>query len=444
MKNPKLFERLARFGLWMLIFAVSFWSFNRNEWIEQALADYTITYVDYTYTSTMVDASGVPHLVPHYHTATKTITSSSTSTDTSSGPHTSTGSTTDTNCVTGGSQYGGGQWNYCNRSDPTQQKNSQKDTNDLNNNGADQSTALGMAAIAAGMAMVAAGMALLPNPPTTPAGIALIAAGMALIAAGMAALAAAGQMNKNANKAGNNAANLDNLASPYQSTISTAPGSTDNTTSSSAIGDGGNSDVGNGNGSGIKIDPALLRSGKMDSIFSDMEKKTGLNRDDMAKALAGGGDPLNMLANSPALAGKPGGSEANLQKMMDDTKAKGNIPDANAVMDKLGLSKDDLVANAGGSDPNRSVASNAAPNIDALFPGADKPPTTSGGPSMGLSPEVQAALDKNGITGRTIFQMVHAQYLKKTPQMFGVQKEKDGTANNPYTNLGGDKDKVDL
>lgn len=58
---------------------------------------------------------------------------------------------------------------------------------------------------------------------------------------------------------------------------------------------------------------------------------------------------------------------------------------------------------------------------------------------MKISSEIQAALDKNGITGRSIFEMVHQQYTKKTPLMFGVQKEKNGTSANPYLNLGGEK-----
>ncbi len=387
----------------------------------------------------MTGANGFVFTVTTYFTATRTSVSTSTNTD---GPstNTGTGTSTDTNCHTGGAQYGGGQWNYCNRDRNNNQDTTQEDTDDLNKNGANKSSALGMAAIAAGMAMVAAGMALLASPPTVPAGMALIAAGMALIAAGMAALAAAGKMNDNANKAGYNAYKMDNLNDPYRSTISTDSGTI--TTGSSNLGDVKKVDLGDGNTSGIKIDPALMRSGKLDSIFADMEKNTGLNRDDLANGLANGGNPLSMLSNSPALAGKSIGSEANLNKMMDDTMAKGNLPSGDEVMNQLGLSDSDLgtvVNPGGGRSPNATAGS---PNIDSLFPvsGKETSGASGGDPGMKISPEVQAALDRNGITGRTIFEMVHSQYRKKTPLMFGVQEKKfDGTSENPYSGLNGGK-----
>ena len=112
-------------------------------------------------------------------------------------------------------------------------------------------------------------------------------------------------------------------------------------------------------------------------------------------------------------------------------------------MDKLGLSPGDLAQSAStAGDPNRGLASNnSAVNIDSLFPGRSDPSGASSGDpnNMKLSPEVQAALDKNGITGRTIFQMVHSQYVKKTPLMFGVQQKIDGSSTNPFSALNGDK-----
>jgi hypothetical protein len=418
--------RMNHRSLWILILAMTVWSLDSDHWMGVAWADVVTTS---TYTTTTTAANGVAFTQTHYSFTTATTTDNG-------GGGTSTGTTTATNCYTGGAQYGGGQWNLCNRTDPTQQKNTQDDNKNNNNNGADQSSMLGMAAIAAGMAMVAAGMALLPNPPTTPIGVALIAAGMALIAAGMAALAAASQMNKNADKSGVNGQNLDNL-NPYASTIS-APSGTDAGTNTSSLGAPAANSLGNGTGTGIKIDPALTRAGKLDTIFSDMEKKTGLNRDDMLNQIGSGANPLDVLSNSPALAGKPSSSSANLQKMMDDTLAKG-VPNGQEVMDKLGLTSADLPGGSGGgASANRDLAS---ANIDNLFPGAPDKVTPSGGDTsnMKLSSEVQAALDKNGITGRTIFEMVHTQYIKKTPLMFGVQKLKDGTAPNPYTNLNGEK-----
>ena len=58
---------------------------------------------------------------------------------------------------------------------------------------------------------------------------------------------------------------------------------------------------------------------------------------------------------------------------------------------------------------------------------------------MKMSPEIQAALDKKGITNRSIFEMIHAQYKKKTLQMLGVQQKKIGSEANPFNSLEGDK-----
>ena len=439
--NPfRIWEAFCKCAIWTFILAICLNSFTREEWISIALADYVQIRPTQTRTATRTAANGSLITYPEVMYGTFTVTSTLTGTRTETGltTNTNTGSSTDTNCHTGGAQYGGGQWGACTRGSNNNQDNSQEDTKGLNDNGANQSTMLGLAAIAAGMAMVAAGMALLPAPPTTPIGVALIAAGMALIAAGMAALAAASKMNNNANKAGNNAYKMDNL-NPYQSTISNST-STNAGTGTSTLGDVKKVDVGDGTTSGIKIDPALLRNGKLDGIYGDLEKKTGLNRDEFANAMAGGANPLALLSNSPALRGKASASEGNLQKMMDDTLAKGNPPNADEMMNQLGLTSEDLGVVAPGGGGARAPSAAAQPNIDSLFPvSGDTKAGASGGDFMKISPEVQAALDKNGIVhGRTIFEMVHSQYVKKTPLMFGVHERKiNGTADNPY--LGGEK-----
>jgi hypothetical protein len=136
---------------------------------------------------------------------------------------------------------------------------------------------------------------------------------------------------------------------------------------------------------------------------------------------------------------------------MDDATAKGSLPSGQDVMNKLGLSAGDLTGSAnasgngvaGGGDPNRGLASTSGASLDSLFPGYNSvvpSDSKSSGTSMKMSPEVKAALDKNGITSRTIFEMVHTQYNKKTPMLFGVQKkQQSGTNANPFANLSGDK-----
>jgi hypothetical protein len=400
-------------GLWILILALTSWSIGGDRGWSTAYAGIQLTP---THTSITTESLANGQIITKTEVQYSTTTTTDVSTSTSCGKD-------------------GASWSFCNPTDPAQQKNSEQNNKANNDQGANQSTMLGMAAIAAGAAMVAAGVAMMASPPTAPAGAALMAAGMVLIAMGMAALAAAAQMNKNANQSGVNGEHLDNLSTPYQSTISSMP----STNTNSEI---GNSNVGpGGNTTGIKIDPALTRVGKLDTIFSDMENKTGLNREALLDAVGSGQNPLDVLANSPAMSGKPAGSSANLQKIMDDTLAKGNLPSGQDVMDKLGLTTGDLGANSGGgADPNRGLAS-ASPNLDGMFPGPSTTPSDgkNSGTAMKVSSEVQAALDKNGITGRSIFEMVHQQYTRKTPMMFGVQKEKNGTSANPYSNLGGEK-----
>jgi len=316
-------------------------------------------------------------------------------------------------------------YNFESTTEHNDQENTQKDTEDMNDDSGKQSSMLGMMAIAAGAAMVAAGMAMVPP------NIGLIMAGIALIMAGMAALAAAAAMGKNENKARINDARM--------SAISGAPTPV------------AGSKFGKGTGaSGIKIDPSLTRTGKANSIFDDFEKKTGISRDDLAAGLMDGKNPAEILGGN----GKMGMSSSQLQSMMDKASADGTSLGADDVMNKLGLTPEDMamygkntgmgegleLPSAGGSSrsPNSTAQSNS---FDSMF-GAPKGPEGGsaylGGAGLNLSPDVQAALDRAGITDRSLFQMVNQQYKRKTPMMFGVQPSAPNfsTENNPFSNLG--------
>lgn len=381
---------------WTLLFAFSIWSFETTTFVPSAFA------------------------------ATSTSTSTSTNTGTSTTTKTSTSTTTNTNCTTSGQNLGGGNWTYCNNNTNNNQVNSEKDTKQLNDSGAQQSQMLGMMGIAMGMAMVAAGMAM--QPPN----MGLIMAGLLAIMMGMQALKAAAQMKKNANTAGYRGSNLTGLnPGPTVSNIGNGTGMSSN------------SDTGaNGDSSGIKIDPALLRDGKANSIFTDFESKTGLNRDDLAASLAAGGNPLDMLANSPALAGKT--SAGDLAKLMDSAKSSQGADSGN-LMDKLGLTPEELAKMSGGEytanlgGGGRTPNSTGASSFDfAGGAGATASDPNGGnanaskGNELGMSADVLAALSKNGVTDQTIFQMVSNQYKKKTPVLFGITQKRDGAKANPF------------
>lgn len=301
---------------------------------------------------------------------------------------------------------------------PTQTQ-AQENTQKENTDGANQASSLGTMAIAAGAAMMAAGAAMMANPPTAPAGAALMAAGAAMLLSGMQAMQAAGKMAKNANKAGYNANTMQDLTK---------------------------STPGMGNTGSVKIDPSLARDPKAAQIFDDLKQKTGLTAEDLANGLNNGKSIGDLLA------GKTGVSADKLDGMVASATP---LSSADA-MSKLGLSAEDLAAmaknNSMGEDANayaqgagsgsgsgRSTASNP---LDGMFgAGKDGGAAVVGGIGLDgkLSPEVQAALDKNGITSRTIFEMVTTQYKKKTPMMFGIQQKTSpvGGGDSPFTNLKG-------
>lgn len=300
------------------------------------------------------------------------------------------------------------------------QQTAQNNSQAINSSGAKQATTLGTLTIAAGMMMIATGAAMMNNPTTASAGAAMMAGGAAMVVSGMQALNGARQMNRMANTAGDNSKGLDTV-NPSASTIA-----------------GTSLDPNGGSGGQVLIDPSLLRSGKADAIMNDLEAKTGITRDELAKALENGKNPTDLLANSSALSGKIG-SEDDLNKLIADA-SKGAVPGKQEVMDKLGLTNDDLGGNLVNASGGRSLASanGSSDGFGSSSGGGTGSIGINGsvnGDKSKLSPEIQAALDKNGITSLTIFQMVHSQYTKKAPGLFGVPDKQDKTAENPFGNL---------
>lgn len=354
---------------------------------------------------------------PSLALATASGTSTSTATNTSTSTSTSTG--TGTNCAQSGKTYGGGSFSHCVKNDT--QENSQKDTTDLNNKGAQQSMMLGMMATAAGAAMVAAGMASVP-----PNG-GLIAAGAALIAAGMMGMSAAGNMASNAGVSDYNDYKMNDIT-PSNPT--------------------GSSTRDPNNPGGIKIDDSFTRTGKSGLVFDDFENKTGIGRDALAEGLQSGRSIADILADSEKLK-KRGYDADKIAANLNGATPLG----ADEVMGKLGLTPEELAAMANknnsmgedgalamGTGGSRSPASASSNSLDGLMGGANAPATLGGenaGALGSLSADVQNALDRNGITDLSIFQMVSRKYKTKTPMMFGEAARKpSSTADNPFSNLG--------
>jgi hypothetical protein len=344
-------------------------------------------------------------------------------TGTGTGTGTGTSTSTNTNCAESGKTYGGGSFSHCVKNDT--QENSQTDTKDLNDKGAKQSMMLGMMATAAGAAMVAAGMACsCPGPNGG-----LIAAGAALIAAGMMGMQAAGNMASNAGVSDYNDYKMNDITRPDNPTGTT----TDPTKPG-----------------GIKIDDSFTRTGKSGLVFDDFENKTGIDRDTLANGLQSGRSIADILAESDK-AKKNGFSADKIASSLNGATPLG----ADDVMNKLGLTPEELAAMANknnsmgedgalamGTGGSRSPASSASNSLDGLMGGANAPGTldsasSAAGALGGLSADVQNALDRNGITDLSIFQMVHRKYKTKTPMMFGESARKpSSTADNPFSNLG--------
>lgn len=321
-------------------------------------------------------------------------------------------------CTSSTAGYGGGSLTHCNTTDS--QETSQKDTEKLNDSGSQQSSMMGTMAIGAGMAMIAAGMACSPSPCTG-----LIAAGAALVMAGMQALSAASKMANNSGISGYNAGNLGSISGldPVKTNLGK-----------------------NGPGASIKIDPNLTRDGKVGMIFDDFEQKTGISREELAEALAAGKSPSEIMA----AAGKFG-SQDQLDKILADNAAAGSAMTQDELMNKLGLAPEYMLVASTADESAYSAASVGASRspssttngLDGLLGAKADPNAGVFGNKLGLSPDVQAALDRNGITSRSIFQMVSDQYKRKTPMLFGVPARQPSShgVENPFANLDG---KVEL
>jgi hypothetical protein len=376
---------------------------------------------------------------------------------TTSGSGTGTGTSTGTKtCTDNRTTYRGHSDSNCYAYDTDaskdNQRNTQNNNKDMNDQSSQQSSMMGMMAIMAGMAMMAAGAAMMSSPPTMPAGAALMAAGAMLLAAGMAAMAAAKEMKQNANQSGVNGVNMDNLPT---STISGDP--TKNL---------GDSKGGKATGSSLSIDPAVVAAGgKSDAVVDDFEAKTGISRGELIEGLNNGQSPVDMLAASSAMK-KAGVGADKINSLVADAQSSGNMPSGGELLDKIGMSAEDIAAMAaknasmggdsalaagGGSGGARSPAS---ASTDYSFNAAGKDAGVASG-NLGsaqnftatgsghLSDSVQNALDRSGITTRSLFQMVHEQYKKKMPMMFGAQERKAAShSDNPFADLS--KDKVEL
>jgi hypothetical protein len=175
----------------------------------------------------------------------------------------------------------------------------------------------------------------------------------------------------------------------------------------------------------IKIDDSFMKDDKVGKILDDVEKGLGIPKDELVKALDNGVDPFDLLAAK----GVP-------RKILDEARAKGEAAVENGAKpdpEKYGVLAEIVAgeygAGGGGGGAASPMANTGMPSFDDLLGGVTKQEEELKGAGVdvtkiGLNPDVQKALDKAGVTDKTIFQMVSHQYRDRTPFMFGLENVK--------------------
>lgn len=245
--------------------------------------------------------------------------------------------------------------------------------------------------------------------------IALATGGLMLLQ-GIMSLNAANQAGKNADTAFGNSTNMGSFG--------TSP--TPDSKAKTNIGQGGRS------GDIVKIDPSLLRTGKANDIMGQFEDKFGMSREAFANALANGEDPRKLLGNAPrnALSNADMNKATDAAKGMSDedkAKAMAELSDTQKEMSaKLGINEMSLAAGSSVRAPSSSKKPDE--ELDSL--GLDGATAGADAQALGVSPEVQAALDQRASRERaanigelTLFQIVHTKYREKSKIIFGYDPD---------------------
>lgn len=238
-----------------------------------------------------------------------------------------------------------------------------------------------------------------------------MATGGLMMAMGLMGMMAAKNASKNAGISKTNAANLASTGSSNLNGV--------------------------GSSQGIKIDPALLRNGQANAVMTDFEKKFGIPRDDFAKAINSGADPRDLLSKAPRNAM----SEADMNKAMHSGDLLSSAQKSAAMNGLAGVQKDllakldDTYSSGGGGGGYRSPSSLKSSLASAVEPVAEAAKPEENPTAMPLSDDLKAALAAKeqqdrleGLTGLSIFQVVHNKYQEKLNMIYG-QGSSSGVAN---------------
>lgn len=191
------------------------------------------------------------------------------------------------------------------------------------------------------------------------------------------------------------------------------------------------------NGSQIKLDPALLRTGTANDIMGKFENQFGIGRDSFAHDVLDGQDPRKLLGSAP----KNPLSAADMNKAIiaaqnmsaeDKTKALAATP-LPAAQSELAAQVESGAGTRGpASGSGKPSKSEELDPLDALDAAASAKAGTEV-PGLGLSPEVKAALAarraeeaKKLDENMSIFQIVHRRYREKAKFIFGYDPDNGG------------------
>jgi hypothetical protein len=275
------------------------------------------------------------------------------------------------------------------------QQDAQKQNQQKAKEGQGMAQLMGIASIALGGYMIKTGVQTNASC-TCGAGTPMIISGAMAIMQGIQGLMGAQKLGQMANTSAGFSGNLGSMG----------PGTTKFNT--------------NAGSSGFSFDPNALKQGKIGDIMSRFEKATGMTRDALSKALMSGAKPQDILA-------KAGISNADLAKAMAGASAAiKKDPNALAANNKkLGIDKLTNGINFGSMDAvasSKSAGASVGGDLmkDLNLGGEElAPPAAKDIPPNEVSAELQAEMDKAGLTDKTIFQMVRNQYDKKTPMLYG-------------------------
>jgi hypothetical protein len=252
-----------------------------------------------------------------------------------------------------------------------------------------------------------------------------LATGGLMLLNGILGLSAASQAGNNAGIANSNAGNMGSYNPTGGATSPTGSSANNGGPASSGLGAGGDS------GSSVKMDPSLLHTGTANDIMGQFEKKFGMQRDAFAENVLGGEDPRKLLATAPknALAVKDINAAMTAAKNMSDADKEKALAGT-----QLAQAQNEMTQNMAGAGTDRAPSGEKGTAIadgkkDELDPlGLDAKGTAI--ETMGLSPEVQAALlakqleaSKVDVNLMTLFERVHVKYKEKSKMIFGYDPD---------------------